>query len=195
MSYKKSNYFPLKLNLNEVGLEPLDFTTNRAYGELNEVLRDLIEDQDYQVSLSVQKLGNAYMAKGTFETKLPLVCSDCGGDYLHPLKSSFEELLVIQDAYKKGDQAARNNHAHEWEPDQPQCTYLETNVLDLGELFHEQMALLEPSRPQGDVDPTHHCEDLSQIQREWLSVGKDSTQLDKENANPFKVLEGLKLKG
>lgn len=194
MSHKKSNYFPLKLNLSEVGLEPLEFTTNKTHGELDGVLKDLIEDQDYQISLSVQKLGNAYLAKGVFETKLPLVCSDCGGDYLHPLKAQFEELLVIQDAYKKGDQAAKNNHSHEWESDQPQCTYLETNILDLGELFHEQMALLEPAHPHGSADPSHKCEDVSQVQRDWLTIG-ESAQLDKETANPFKVLEGLKLKG
>lgn len=194
MTSKKSNYFPLKLNLNEVTSDPMEFNTNRQYGDLNEVLNDLIGDQDYSVHLSLQKVGNAYLMSGDVKTKLPLTCSDCGGEYLHPLDQHFEELLVIQDPYQKGDRASRNNHSHEWETDQPQCTYLESNVADLGELVHEQIALLEPLRPQGDVDPSHECEDVSQIKREWLSFGESDKPLD-DKQNPFKALEGLKLKG
>lgn len=194
MASKKSNYFPLKLNLNEVAKEPLEFNTRREFGDLNEVLKDLIGEEDYSVHLEIEKIGNAYLMKGDVKTRLPLICSDCGGEYFHPIEQHFEELLVIQNPYQKGDHASRNNHSHEWEQGQPQCTYLESHTANLGELVHEQIALLEPLRPQGDVDPGHECEDLSQIKRDWLSLGKDEKPLEQKQ-NPFKALEGLKLKG
>jgi uncharacterized metal-binding protein YceD (DUF177 family) len=196
MNSKKSNYFPLKLNLSEVSEEPLEFNTSRKSGELNQALQDLIGSEDYQIHLSFQKLGNAYRMAGDVKTALPLTCSDCGGDYLHPVDHHFEELLVVQAPYQKGDQAAKNNHAHEWETDQPECLYLESLVADLGELVHEQVALLEPLRPQGSADPAHVCEDLSQVHRDWLTVGKEKelSPFEKEKS-PFKALEGLKLKG
>lgn len=191
MTSKKSNYFPLKFNLSEVQGEPLEFNSSREHGELDQVLKDLVGHEPYQVHLSLEKTGNAYLLKGDVVTSMPLTCSDCGGGFLYPIQKHFEEILVIQNSYQKGDHAARNNHAHEWNENQPSCTYLESSLVDLGELIHEQLALLEPFRPEGHVDPSHICENLREIKRDWLSWGKESgPSLEKEN--PFKALEGLK---
>jgi uncharacterized protein len=194
MASKKSNYFPLRFNLNEVGPEPREFNTERAHGELNSSLEDLIGDEDYKLILSIEKVGNAYLMKGDVQTKLPLICSDCGGEYLHPIDRHFEELLVIQETYQKGDHASKNNHAHEWQTEGPDCIYLESPTVHLGELMHEQIALLEPFRPQGDVDPNHHCEDIKSIKRDWLILGEQDQPLEEAKVNPFKALENLKLK-
>ncbi|NCN40984.1 hypothetical protein GW916_07005 [bacterium] len=195
MASKKSNYFPLRLNLNEVNEEPLDFNSSRASGELNSALESLIRDEDYKVEVSFQKAGNAYLVKGDIDTSLPLVCSDCGGEFNHPVRHHFEDILVVQAPYKKGDHASKNNHAHEWDEDQPQCTYLENPVVMMGDLVYEELALQEPFRPTGKLDPKHVCEDVRQIQRDWLSIGKDQPlEAEGKAANPFEALKSLKLK-
>jgi len=178
-----------------VSEEPLDFNSSRASGELNSALESLIRDEDYKVEMSFQKAGNAYLVKGDINTSLPLVCSDCGGEFSHPVRHHFEDILVVQAPYKKGDHASKNNHAHEWDPDQPQCTYLENPVVLMGDLVYEELALQEPFRPTGKLDPKHVCEDVKRIEREWLSIGKDQPLEAKgKAANPFEALKSLKLK-
>ncbi|HAG91361.1 MAG TPA: hypothetical protein DCL41_05790 [Bdellovibrionales bacterium] len=195
MSSKKSNFFPLKLNLNEVTTDPLEYSSNSQSGELKAALQDLIGSEPYEVHLSCEKVGNAYLLKGDIQTGLPLECSDCGAPFVHPVKHHFEDILVVNEAYKRGDHASKNNHAHEWEEGQPECTYLESPFLDLGELLHEELALQEPIRPEGSTDPKHTCEDLSQIKRKWLSLGKDGGSFDEQiRKSPFEALKDIKLK-
>lgn len=187
--------FPRTLNLNEIPEQARLYVCDRASGEMNDALKDLIGSNPYSIEFEVQKVGNAYLAKGKIITQMPLVCSDCSGDYNEPVNIQFQEVLVINSPLQKGDQTTKANHSHEWDESQPQCTYLESSVLDLGDFLHEQIALVEPFRPTGKTDPEHVCEDLtSQVQREWLSIGNSEDSALNSEMNPFKVLEGLKLK-
>lgn len=191
----KRLYFPLRINLQEINEEPRSFVSDSASGELKVALKDLIEDQPYEVCFELQKAGNAYLLNGKMNTKMPLICSDCSETYLEPLELQFQEVLVIQPSFQKGDQSTKANHSHEWAEGQAQALYLESPYFDVAEFLHEQIALAEPFRPTGTVDPEHICEDLkAQVHREWLSFGKDSSVDLKSEANPFKALENLKLK-
>lgn len=189
----KKRLNPTQIMLKELPPEGREYEYSRESGELTEDLQELIDDNDYSVRLTVRPIGNAFDLQGELKTSLDLQCSLCAIDFKFPVNQKFHEVLVIETPLDKGDQHTKANHSSEWDPNQPEGIYLESPLLDVGELIHEMVAIAEPMRPLGRPGCEEACENRKDgVQRDWLSLdAKDSKSIRNQ---PFAVLEKMKLK-
>lgn len=193
----KSRLNPVHVQLKELPLEGRDFEFTNNSGELNNVLKDLIGDNPYQLKFRLVPQGNTFDLKGHLSTSLNLQCSTCAGDFKLPVELDLHEFIVIEPAMGKGDQMSRANHAHEWEAGGPDYIVLDTDELNVGEYAHEAIALAEPIRPLcGSPEKGDVCIQIGgeKVERPWLSYGDEETPETKIRPNPFEALQKLKLK-
>lgn len=180
--------------LKDLPLDGRDFTYVRETGELNTALKDLIEDNPYQVKFRITPVGNAYSLKGELATQMDLQCSKCASELKFPVTAKLNELIVVEEPVGKGDQFSRANHAHELQDGGPDYLMLDNESFKVPDYIHEMVGLAEPIQPTCPPENAAECADaLKNIEREWLSVGESANQTIK--ANPFQVLEKMKLKG
>jgi len=182
-----------QIMLRELPPEGREYKYDRESGELNDILKDLIDQNDYAVKLTVRPIGNAFDVQGEIKTAMDLQCSLCAIDFQFPVNQKFHEVLVINDPLDKGDQLTKANHSSEWDPSQPEGVYLEAPRLSVGEFIHELVGIAEPMRPLGRPSCEEACENRKEgVRREWLGAdGKDSISV---RNHPFTVLEKMKLK-
>jgi uncharacterized protein len=192
----KPRLTPTQILLKDLAPEGQEFVYNRETGELTPILADLIGPKNpYDVRLKLTPMGNAYELRGDIRTTLDLQCSECGGDFKYKVSQPVYELIVPQKTLGKGDSQARTNHAHEMTENGPNYILLETEIFNIGEYVHEAVALAEPIRPVGKPDCDPQCGE-EKIERPWLTYGDKSEKPgDGIRANPFAVLEKMKLKG
>ncbi len=190
----KNRANPTEIVLKDLPLDGRDFTYVRETGELNEALKDLIHDNDYQVKFRLTPVGNAYSLKGEMTTQMDLQCSKCASDLKFPVAAKLNELIVVEEPVGKGDQFSRANHAHELQDSGPDYLMLENEGFKVTDYIHEVVALAEPIQPTCPPENAAECATaLQNIERDWLSVGEGAGKTIK--ANPFQVLEKMKLKG
>jgi uncharacterized metal-binding protein YceD (DUF177 family) len=183
---------PVEISLKDLPLEGRDYEYTRQSGELNESLKDLLHNNDYKILMNLKPMGNTFELKASIETSMDMQCSLCASDFKQLVKTQFHEFLVIEKPLEKGDLHVRVNHAHEWESNGPEATILQSGMFHVGEYFHEQIALNEPIRPLCKPENEHAgLEDL--VKRDWLTVGPEASSKDTK-ANPFKILEKIKLR-
>lgn len=189
----KKRLNPTQILLKELPPEGREYEYSRESGELTDDLKELIDDNDYSIRLTVRPIGNAYDLQGELKTSLDLQCSLCAIDFKFPVNQKFHEVLVIETPLDKGDQHTKANHSSEWDPNQPEGIYLESPILNVGEFVHEMVAIAEPMRPLGRPGCEEACENRKDgVQRDWLSLdAKDSKSIRNQ---PFAVLEKMKLK-
>lgn len=188
---------PTEIVLKDLPLEGRDFRFTRESAELNPKLEDLVGSNAYEVAFRITPVGNAYEMRGEIRTVMDLQCSLCGGDFKYKVNQPINELIVPQKPLGKGDSQARSNHAHELSDSGPDYILLESEVFDAGEYIHEMVALAEPIRPLGKPDCDPNCDEAKPVvERPWLSYGNKSEKPGEGiRANPFQVLEKMKLKG
>lgn len=186
----KARLNPIQIPLKDLPAEGREFQYNRDSGELNECLNDLIGANSYQVQFKITPMGNAFDLKGSVQTSMDLQCSLCALDLKQPINVKLHELLVLQKPFSKGDQQTKANHAHEWTDSGPDYIVLESDTFHVGDYIHEVVGLAEPIRPLGKPDCDISCENLSENMKKWL----DSGGAESIRANPFQVLEKIKLK-
>jgi len=192
-----SRLSPLYINLKELPPEGQEFSYSRESGELNAVLKDLIGDHSYSAKLTITPMGNSFDLRGSLQTKMDLQCSLCAMDFQFPIELKLHELIVVmkKHAMGKGDQQSKTNHAHEWETQGPDYILMESDSFNVGDYLHEMVALAEPIRPLGQPNCDKDCDNLSgRERRPWLSYGGEE-DAQGAKANPFQVLEKIKLKG
>lgn len=188
----KNRLNPIDIVLRDLPPEGREFTFTRETGELNQALKDLIQDNPYEVQLHITPMGNTYDLKGSVKAGLNLQCSLCAIDFKFPVNQSLHELLVVQKPMAKGDQQIKANHAHEWENQGPDYILLDSEVFRVADYIHEIIGLAEPIRPLGKEDCDLACENLTEPVKQWLGVGTKVP--DPIKSNPFQVLEKMKLK-
>jgi uncharacterized metal-binding protein YceD (DUF177 family) len=186
---------PTEIPLKDLPLEGREYEYTRDSAELNESLKDLLGANPYKVKFLLKPMGNTYEIRGELATQMDLQCALCAFDFKFPIRQNFHEFLVIQKPLEKGDKLSHTNHAHEWESQGPEATLLESEVLRVGDFIHEIIALAEPIRPLGGEECDKGlCDNLKEMpKREWLSVGPEGARKDSD-ANPFKILEKMKLR-
>ena len=189
----KTRANPTEIVLKDLPTEGRDFNYSRKSGELDKSLADLVKTNDYDVKFQLIPVGNAYSLKGELTTAMDLQCSLCASDFAFPVKQKLNELIVVQKPMAKGDFLTRANHAHELQDQGPDYLMLDNESFNVAEYIHEVVALAEPIRPLCAPDKPEGCANANdRIQRDWLSFDKES---DKGiRANPFQVLEKMKLK-
>jgi uncharacterized protein len=188
---------PTEIILKDLPPDGRDFRFTNESGELNSKLEDLLGKNPYEATFKIMPMGNTFEMRGEIKTAMDLQCSLCGGDFKYKVNQPIYELIVPQKPLEKGDSQVRSNHAHELRIDGPDYILLESEVFDAGEYVHEAVALAEPLRPLGKPDCDPNCDEAKPIvDRPWLSYGnKDDKPGEGIRANPFQVLEKLKLKG
>lgn len=192
----KRRILPIRIVLSELPPEGRDFVYDREGGELNKALMDLIGGNPYRISFQVRPMGNVYLLEGTVETQLDLLCSRCGVDFKQNINERLSEILVVQDTtLGRGDSTSRVNHTSDLSESQKEATTLDTPQFDVGEFFHEIIALAEPIQPLGGSNCDKSCENLENAYTEgWLTrPGAQEDDADFDKNKPFAGLKGLKL--
>jgi uncharacterized metal-binding protein YceD (DUF177 family) len=134
-----------RAQLNRIALPDLppqgeDYALNRKSGELNETLKDIISDRDYEISIHIKPIGNVYEISGRIQTEVNTQCSRCGRDALAPINDQFSELIVIEEPRpRKGSSSSHEGHS-----DGPFCNYVTSPIFNLAEFCHEHIAAAEP---------------------------------------------------
>ena len=188
----KNRLNPIEITLKDLPLEGRDFTYTRESGELTDSLKDLIQGSDFEVKFRLTPVGNAYSLTGSLKTALSLACAQCATELEWPIQLKLNELIVVEKPLSKGDHQGRANHAHELQDSGPDYIVLDSEVFAVAEYVHEAVGLAEPNRATCPPERSAECSAaLKDIKRDWLSVGEGETI----RANPFQVLEKMKLKG
>ncbi len=182
---------PLFINLKELPPEGEEFNYSAQSGELTPVLKNLLGTNDFEVKFKITPMGNTFDLKGNITSAMNMQCSLCTIDFQHPVDLKLHELLVINKPLSKGDQQIRANHAHEWESQGPDYILLDSPTFDVATYVHEMVALTEPIKPLGKPDCDVNCDNLAAFKSSIKALEDDGFT----KANPFKVLEKIKLKG
>lgn len=183
---------PTEISLKELPDEGREFVFTDKSKELNETLADLIGENSFEVNFRITPMGNTFDLKGHIKTQMDLQCSLCAMDLKFPVNLNLHELLVVQKPLEKGDQLTKNNHAHEWERGGPDYILLDSDMFRVADYIHEAIGLAEPIRPLGKPDCDMSCENIPEALKRYVLT--EETKGEVIRANPFQVLEKMKLK-
>lgn len=174
------------IQLNEIPSDGCTFDFNRKTGELNDSLKDIIGEEEYDVHVDVMPLGKSFDLRGLIRTRFHEVCSFCATEFDLPVTEKFHELVVRED----------QNHLKGFDEDFSidekinVVTTQNPNQFDVGELIHEVLALSEPTQPACRPG----CKGLCQNCGQNLNEGPcGCAEQQKAEASPFSVLKKLKL--
>lgn len=174
--------YPTRVTLSEIPLEGRTYHFSKDSGELNESLKDLIGDHDYQVEITLRPLGNVFEISGLIKTNRDISCSRCARDIKQAINKPFTELIVIEDDRPR---KTRSGHvSNESLASGPYCNYVKSEVFSLTDFIHEQIATEETFLVECGLPD---CEDL-------LSQYQGELPPENEKNNPFAVLKNLKPK-
>ena len=181
------------INLHEIPNEGKTWTFNRKTGELNESLKDLLRSQEFTATLTITPLSPAsgtFDLNGHIQTDLPEQCSRCGLDFQLQISEKFQNLLMPALATPRDAKFAKPNHFSDMHESGPDVTEYEGHAFNVGEFFHELVALAEPSIPVPPTDAQGKC-GVCKISVKDHSFNYNSGEL--EPAHPFAALKGIKL--
>lgn len=180
-----------RINLSEIPETGREWTLDRQSGELNEVLRDLIEDSDYNVEFKLMPMpAGTYNMSGRIKTSAPEDCSRCGLDFKWPVNESFRELLIPSMEVPRDAHYAKANHISDHtNNDGPSVVEYSGSQFQMGEFLHEIVALAIPSFPAPAETKEGDCSTcLKKVRGQSFAYDED---IEKKE-NPFNVLRTLK---
>lgn len=179
-----------QINLTEIPDEGRIWILNRQTGELNAVLRDLIQDSSYLSEFSIRPLQpGTYELVGTIKTTFPQDCSRCGLDFKWTVDESFRELLIPSVPLDRTGHFAKANHISDHNNAGPSVAEYEGHHFQMGDYLHEIIGLAIPLVPVPAETPEGKCS-LCSLNVRGRSFGYDETMEKKES--PFAVLRSLK---
>lgn len=179
-----------RINLLEIPETGRDWTLNRRTGELNEVFKELIGDEAYEVTFTVTPLDRGtFQLVGTIKTAVPEGCSRCGEDFTWAVSENFKEMLLPGLDQPRNSQYAKVNHLSDQNNEGPSVFEYDGNHVNMGEYLHEIVALSLPSVPAPAVQSDGKCS-LCQVNVKAKNFGYSEELPNKEN--PFAALKGWK---
>lgn len=179
-----------QINLTEIPDEGRDWTLNRQTGELNEVLRDLIQDSNYLAQFSIRPLAaGTYELVGTVKSTVPEACSRCGLDFKWPVEERFREMLIPEIIPERNEHFAKANHISDHNNAGPSVAEYQGHHFQMGDYLHEIIGLALPTVPAPPVDADGKC-GTCLIDVRGKSFGYEE-QMEKP-VSPFAVLRQLK---
>lgn len=182
----------MKIRLKEVPKEGREYIFDRASGELNETLADLIGQRDFDVKLFIKPIGNAYEMRGKIKTTLIETCSNCGYEFEAAVERSVNEVLIEEQEPDRKAHGVHGNQAIDYSDSGPSMTPYRGDIFDAGEFVHEAIALAEPFYPMcGPKGECLNAEEVNEIKRRLES---ESAHIGEKKANPFDALKDLKIK-
>ncbi len=182
----------MKIQLKEIPAEGRSYHLSHQTGEINEDLRDLIDAREYDLRFSVQPLADHFEVKGQVSAQLPEVCSRCACDFELPVNEGFKELLVVVPVQERTEKTSRVNHISDLFAEGPLVTELHDFVWNVGEFFHQFLALASPIHPLCNTECKGLCAHCG------ANLNLESCRCQRQNESkgvegPFAVLKNLKL--
>lgn len=174
----------MKIRLNEIPEDGRSYIINRKTGELNEVLRDLIQNNPYEVDLYIRPLNSKdYTVTGTIQTKTPAECSLCAEDFDLEINKKVNEILIPNQLDDRTGKYAKTSVVTDSELSIAVTEY-EKMEFELGEYLHEAVALEVPFNP---------CCTTCRCTRKDKVFVYDEKMGEETKPSPFQALKGLKL--
>lgn len=181
----------MKIRLSEIPLEGRNYVYDRAHGELDAEISDLIGSRDYSVSMDIKPIGNAYEVRGFIKTAVAEICSCCGYDFELPIERKISEILFEEDEEYRKAHSVHGNQAIDYEAEGPSATPYKNGVFEAGAFVHETIAIGQPLYPMCGPDGQCLREDeareiLRRLEAEFAAV-------EEKKPNPFSALKNLEL--
>lgn len=181
------------INLHDIPVEGKTWTLNRNTSELNDFLKDLIHDQNYEAQVTITPLSQgsgAYQLNGSIRTTLPELCSRCGIDFNLAINEKFNHLLMPALSTPRDAKFAKPNHFSDLHEAELEVVEYSGTVFKAGEFFHEFVALSEPYIPVPPCDEKGNCT-VCKISLKDHHFSYDSGEI--HTSLPFDALKGIKL--
>lgn len=177
--------YPTGVSLKELPPEGREFIYSQETGELSQGLKDLIQNNPYNVEIHLRPIGNAFEITGKIRTKMDLACSRCGREMQLPIEDDFRELIMVEHERPRG---GHSGHAgSHLVSDGPYCNFVPTPYVDLVDFIHEHVAASEPYIVEcSDKD----CETAMRK----AQMGAEAPADFDEKTNPFATLKNLKVR-
>ena len=182
----------MKIRLKEIPPEGRHYIFDRASGELNDALVDLIEERAYLAEMDIKPIGNAYELRGTLQTSVPEVCSTCGYDFDLAIERKFHDILFEEHEEYRKSHSMQGNQSVDFLAEGPSMTPYRNDIFDAAEYVHEVIALAEPFYPKCGGNACKHEEEASEIRRK-LEADFAKAEEAKAGHPAFSVLKGLEL--
>ncbi len=184
-----------KIKLNEVPEEGRNYSYNRQTGELNEDLKDLIGSNEYQTEFFLKPLNHKdFSLRGHVVTATQEICSLCGETFNFKTKAQLNEIIIPgADNNKILEKQSRANHVSETSESEISVSEYKNDVLEIGELIHEAIALSVPFNPKPEQKEDGSCTICDKV-AEFGQFGYDENMGIIEKQNPFNVLKDFKIK-
>lgn len=183
----------MKIRLNEIPDEGRSYVFDRKSAELNTELEDLIGNQDYEVSMYIKPIGNAYEMRGGLKTSLAEVCSKCGYDFDLGVDRKFNEIIFEDQEDHRKSQGVHGNQSVNFLGEGPSMIPVRGNVFDAGDYAHEAIALAEPFYPT--CAPNGACLRAGEIEEivKKLEADAELGVTAEAKKSPFEVLKALEI--
>ncbi len=183
-----------RIRLSDIPEDGKEFHLTRETKELNGILQDLIQDEDYDIKFQIRPINNRdYLLTGTLKTRSPQDCSLCGLDFKFPVVAQLHEILIPPQPQHRTGQYARVNHVSDAGNQGPgSLEYDEDLHFNVGEYAHEAIALEIPFNAKPEADPKGNCK-ICGLNMETHNFGYDEPMSKDEPHNPFAALKNLKL--
>lgn len=182
----------MKINLNEIPSDGKTWSISSKKEELSNILKDLIGENSYQASFTITPLptSGAYELRGHIKTQTPEQCSRCGIDFNFKLDHKFNYILMPEIDYPRDGKYSKPNHYTDLHEETTETAEYQGHHFEVGEFFHELVAINEPAIPAPAADENEDCT-VCKISLKNRSFGYDEGEMPKSNT--FGALKGIKL--
>ena len=181
----------MRIRLSEIPKEGRAYTFDRASGELDEVLEDLIKKNNYEVELFIKPIANAYEMRGKVKTKVTELCALCGWDIDVEIDKSVNEILMeVDESEHRKSQSVHGNHSIDYDSEGPALVPIKGESFDAGDFVRDIVGIAEPAYAScGDQD----CEHLSEARAIQARLAEEFEKADlKVQPHPaFAALKNL----
>lgn len=159
----------LKIDLKKLTLKGLVLSYQHTFTPLTQKLQPLIGKNDYTAKIRIQKTSpSTFIISGQIQTHLNLLCARCAYEFQKPLLKNFEEKILLKNTSSQINKPTQIKKMAE-PINQDNCILLNQDILDLGDLLYDLIAVEEPLRPlnlKACDDENSSCEHLERIKDE-----------------------------
>ncbi|MES3039376.1 MAG: DUF177 domain-containing protein [Bdellovibrionota bacterium] len=184
----------MKIHLKEIKEEGQSYSLNRKTAELNETLKDLIQNNDYFVEFHIRPINSRdFQLIGSLKAATNEDCSKCGIPFQFSIRENFNEILIPPQPMDRGGKYSKVNHISEGAQEGPSSyEYSEGAVFDASEYVHEMVGLAIPLNPRPEPLESGACS-ICGDDKFCQPFKYDEAPEDFKPKNPFEALKNVKL--
>ncbi len=184
----------MKINLADIPEAGREYNWTHTSKELDTALNDLIHKNPYEAKFLIRPMNNRdFELVGTLKTSTGEQCSRCGIDFKFNIMEKFHSILIPEQPQDRLGKYARVNHVSDSvDTGHAVAEYPSSFMFDIGEFFHEVVALAVPFNPAPAEDSAGNCIECKiPVKGREFSYNEELPKEDKPN--PFSVLKNIKL--